>query len=87
MVKAGVPLSANVLKVGHHGSQYSTSDEFLDKVNPKYAVISVGKGNKYGHPTQEVLNRLSGKGIQIFRTDEQGTIVSTTDGNKITFNH
>jgi len=53
MLSKGIDLSTTVLKVGHHGSKSSTGQSFLDKVNPKYAVISVRKGNSYGHPTQE----------------------------------
>ncbi|MGV8905920.1 MAG: ComEC/Rec2 family competence protein [Acetobacterium sp.] len=86
MVSNGSDLSATVLKVGHHGSRSSTSDSFLDKVNPKFAVISVGKGNSYGHPTQEVMNRLQARGIPVYRTDENGTIVATSNGNDVTFN-
>jgi competence protein ComEC len=87
MMAAGEPLASTVLKVGHHGSEHSTSQAFLNKVHPQYAVISVGKDNKYGHPTAEVLNRLSAQGVKVFRTDEQGTIIAVTDGKTITFNH
>lgn len=80
-------ISADVLKVGHHGSDTSTSQAFLDKVNPKYAVISVGTGNDYGHPTNTILSRLSAKGVSTFRTDKQGTIVATSNGSNITFNN
>lgn len=86
MVSKGLDLSATVLKVGHHGSRSSTGDSFLDKVNPKFAVISVGQGNSYGHPTQEVMNRLQARGIPVYRTDENGTIVATSNGNDVTFN-
>jgi competence protein ComEC len=85
MLSKGVNLSSTVLKVGHHGSKSSTSQTFLDKVNPKYAVISVGEGNSYGHPTQEIMNRLKAKNIPVYRTDENGTIVATSDGNSISF--
>jgi len=86
MINAGYNLSADVLKVGHHGSNTSTSQAFLDKVNPTYAVISVGKDNDYGHPSSTVLSRLQSKGISIYRTDMNGTIVCTSDGNSINFN-
>lgn len=86
MINNGYDLSADVLKVGHHGSYTSTSEAFLNKVNPKYAVISVGKGNDYKHPHQETLQRLQSKGIPVYRTDENGTIVVTCDGNNISFN-
>lgn len=70
---------SEILKVGHHGSNTSTSLEFLEKVKPKYALISSGQGNKYGHPHSEVLDRLSSLNIDILRTDKQGTIVFTCD--------
>ncbi|ACD54138.1 MBL fold metallo-hydrolase [Clostridium botulinum] len=79
-------ISANVLKLGHHGSHSSTSQAFLDKVNPRYAIVSCGKNNDYGHPHQETLNKLNDKNIEILRTDVSGTIVSTSDGNNINFN-
>lgn len=74
-------LQSDVLKVGHHGSQYSTSDEFLDKVNPKYAIISVRTGNVYDHPKDITLNKL--KGIEVHRTDKEGTIRVISDGKNI----
>ncbi|MDT8719391.1 MBL fold metallo-hydrolase [Clostridium sp. 19966] len=86
MIKAGLDLSADVLKVGHHGSSTSTSKEFLEKVNPKYAVISCGKGNDYGHPHKETMNKLKNKNVTVYRTDESGTIVCTSDGKNISFN-
>lgn len=84
MLSKGLDLSATVLKVGHHGSKSSTGQSFLDKVNPKYAVISVGK-NSYGHPTQDTMNRLKAKGIPVYRTDENGTVVATSNGNEVKF--
>lgn len=85
IVATGIPITADVYKIGHHGSNTSTSDRMLDAVNPSYAVISVGE-NSYGHPNAEVLNKLRAKGIQLFRTDEQGTIAATSDGAKISWN-
>lgn len=79
-------LKADVLKVGHHGSATATTPEYLAKVNPKYAVIMVGKGNDYGHPHKETMELLSSKGIDIYRTDEEGTIVAESDGKSIKFN-
>jgi len=73
-------LNSQVLKVAHHGSKYSTGAEFLDKINPEKAVISVGK-NSYGHPSQEVLDRLDKKGIKILRTDKIGDIVYNCENN------
>lgn len=75
-------LASDVLKVAHHGSKYSTSDEFLEKVNPKIAVISVGE-NSYGHPAPETLQRLENFGIKVLRTDTEGDIEIVSDGNSI----
>ncbi|MBE6069572.1 MAG: MBL fold metallo-hydrolase [Clostridium lundense] len=86
MLSGGYNLKADVLKVGHHGSNSSTTSAFLSAVSPKYAVISVGKGNTYGHPTQTTLDKLKNIGAAVYRTDELGTIVATCDGNNITFN-
>ena len=72
-----------VLKVGHHGSAYSTSSDFLQKVTPQYAVISVGEDNDYGHPHSETLSRLDEYSVKYFRTDLQGTIIFTCDGVNI----
>ena len=72
----------NVLKVGHHGSNTSSSQSFLDQVKPQIAVISVGKGNKYGHPKQVILDRLNKMEIKIYRTDEMGEITIETNGKK-----
>ena len=86
MLSSGLPLSADVLKLGHHGSSSSTSDDFLSAVDPTWAVISCAEGNKYGHPHAETMNKLRAAGISVFRTDEQGTITATTDGTTITWN-
>ena len=74
-----------ILPVGHHGSRTSTSQEFLDAVHPAFAVISVGAHNRFGHPTKETLNRLSEAGIKVFRTDLDGAVIFTSDGNKLTY--
>ena len=84
ILNAGYDLSADVLKVGHHGSDSSTSYVWLREIMPKYAVISVGKGNSYGHPTEEVLSRLRDADVQVYRTDLQGDIVAVSDGKNIT---
>ncbi len=73
----------DVLKVGHHGSSTSTSEALLQAIKPSIAVISVGWGNKYGHPHQELLNRLSRNGIEDLRTDLEGVIVIATDGTSL----
>lgn len=80
LLQSEMDLSADLLKIGHHGSNTSSSDEFLDEVKPKYAVISSEKGNNYGHPHKEVIDRLTSRNIKILRTDEMGTIVLETDG-------
>jgi beta-lactamase superfamily II metal-dependent hydrolase len=74
-------LDADVLKVGHHGSSTSTTDVFLDAVRPNDAIISVGAGNTYGHPTQATLDRLAAHGATVYRTDLNGTVVLTSDCN------
>ncbi len=86
MLSKGFNVKADLLKVGHHGSRSSTSDEFLSKVNPKYAVISCEIGNDYGHPHKETMDKLKNKNIPVYRTDELGTIIATSDGKTITFN-
>ncbi|HID0816612.1 ComEC/Rec2 family competence protein [Clostridium botulinum] len=76
-------LSSNVLKVGHHGSHSSSSKEFLDKINPKIAIISCGKNNDYGHPHKETMKELNKRNIEVYRTDIDGNIVLTSDGENI----
>lgn len=80
LVFEGTNLKVDILKVGHHGSKTSSSEEFLKAVSPRYAVISVGKKNRYGHPHQEVVDRLNSLGIKIFRTDVDGDITLVGDG-------
>ena len=89
ILREGVDVSATVLKVGHHGSATSSSEEFLRAVNPKCSVISVGYGNNFGHPRAEVLQRLENLPTKIFRTDRDGLIKFKTDGKNLrveTFN-
>ncbi|APC83265.1 ComEC/Rec2 family competence protein [Clostridium botulinum] len=76
-------LSSNVLKIGHHGSHSSSSKEFLDKINPKIAIISCGKNNDYGHPHKETMKELNKRNIEVYRTDIDGNIVLTSDGENI----
>jgi len=73
-------LRADVLKVAHHGSKYSSSEEFLREVSPKIAVIQVGKGNSYGHPTKEALSRLGATGATVYRNDADGGVAVLADG-------
>jgi competence protein ComEC len=85
MLKSGLSLSASVLKAGHHGSRTSTSAEFLDAVRPSVVVVSCGKGNSYGHPHKEFLERVNQpkRHITLFRTDESGTVIMAADRKKI----
>ena len=82
----GIDISADVYKVGHHGSRSSTSQRFFKAVKPDYAVISCGEGTSYGHPHAETLNTLRTNGVAVYRTDEDGTIIATSDGKTISFN-
>lgn len=75
-------MSADVLKVGHHGSRTSTTEKFLEQVNPKYAVISCGADNDYGHPHKETIDLLEMLDVEYYRTDIQGTITITSDGSR-----
>jgi competence protein ComEC len=81
MVNSGQTLTANILKVGHHGSRTSSTDAYLNKVKPAAAVISCGLNNSYGHPHAETISKLQARGIKIYRTDLQGTIIFTTSGS------
>lgn len=83
LLAGGADLSADVLKVGHHGSQYSSSQEFLEKVKPRVAVIEAGKDNDFGHPNLRIIKRLERVGARIFRTDLNGTIKIVSDGVNI----
>lgn len=85
MLKSGTDLHADVLKCGHHGSKTSSTVAFLKAVSPTAAVISCGRGNDYGFPTQQTLSHLTSIGAKIYRTDEQKTICAHTDGKTITF--
>jgi competence protein ComEC len=74
----------DILKVGHHGSRSATSDSWLAELAPKAAVISVGEGNRYGHPAPEALQRLAAHGVEIWRTDRDGMVSVETDGRRMT---
>lgn len=76
-------IKSDVLKVAHHGSSYSSTDVFLDRVKPYYAVISVGKNNIYNHPSNKTLEKLNKRNIKVYRTDLDGTIVFTSDGENL----
>lgn len=88
MLDSGLTLSSDILKVGHHGSNTSSSYIFLREVMPRYTVITCGAGNQYGHPHEEVISRLNDlqkvHGTEMFRSDTNGTIVITSDGSEIT---
>lgn len=85
MCASGIDLSCDVLVPGHHGSATATSWDFLQATVPEYAVISCGKDNQYGHPAKDVMDKLESMDIQVYRTDEQGTIVAVSDGTTITW--
>ena len=85
LLDSGAAVRSDVLKVGHHGSDTSSGYRFLYEVQPKYAVISVGEGNSYGHPHEEPLSRFRDAGIPLYRTDRLGAILAESDGTGITF--
>lgn len=85
MLQTGYDLSCDVIKCGHHGSSSSLSDDFLKAADPVWAVISYGKDNQYGHPHQETLSKLEDDDVQIYRTDQLGTILAISDGDQISF--
>lgn len=83
MLEARAPLDSDVLKVGHHGSNGSSCEEFLDAVSPDWAVISLGADNDFGHPHDEVLDRLADVGARVLRTDKNGDITMVSDGRDL----
>lgn len=85
LLNAGCDLSADVLKIAHHGSDTSTTYPFLRAVSPQYAVITVGSGNTYGHPTENTLSKLGDADVKVYRTDLQGDIICKSDGLNISF--
>ncbi|MBQ9083522.1 MAG: MBL fold metallo-hydrolase [Clostridia bacterium] len=85
ILDSGAALKSTVLKVGHHGSETSTSYRFLREVLPDYAVISVGKSNSYGHPTDAVLSRLRDADVKVYRTDLQGDVICNSNGKTVSF--
>ena len=80
---SGADIDADVLKVGHHGSGGSSSDRFISSVSPELAVIQVGIDNDYGHPSQQALDRFLEHGVEVYRTDEVGDVIVTTDGKEL----
>lgn len=76
-------VSADVIKIGHHGSDTSSSLSFIQKVNPKYVVVMVGENNQYNHPSQNIIKRWENNGAEVFRTDINGNIIISTDGNNL----
>lgn len=85
ILNSGYNLESTVLKVGHHGSDSSSGYHFLREIAPKYAIISVGTGNSYGHPNEDTLSRLRDADVKVFRTDLQGTIICASDGKEVSF--
>ena len=79
----GKNLASEVLKLGHHGSRTSSSGEFLDAVQPKYAIVSAGKDNSYGHPHREVVERVQTRNVKMLNTAEEGSIVFKSDGKRV----
>ncbi len=82
ILASGADLRADVLKVGHHGSAYSSTPDFIRAVSPRYAVISVGRNNLFGHPAQSTIETLQQAGARIYRTDEDGAVTVNTDGER-----
>lgn len=85
LIDSGADLNATVLKAGHHGSGTSSGYQFLREVMPQSVVISVGEGNSYGHPSDEVLSRFRDLGAEVYRTDMQGHVIAESDGNTVVF--
>lgn len=85
ILNSGLDIKADVLKVGHHGSASSTTAQFLNKIKPDYAVISVGADNRYGHPDNIITNRLNLQDVATMRTDEMGTVIFSSDGSTLSF--
>lgn len=80
-----IDISADVYHAGHHGSRTSTSEDFFAAAKPSYAVVSCGAGNSYGHPHAQTLNTFRVNGVAVYRTDEQGSIIATSDGRQISW--
>lgn len=83
LVRSGIDLQADLLKVGHHGSRGSSTAAFLERVRPRVAVVSCGRRNRFGHPHHETLERLAARDVHLFRTDRDGAVVAETDGRRL----
>ena len=83
VIKTGADIKADVLKVAHHGSSTSSTEDFLKKVSPEYAVISCGRDNEYNHPHREILTNMDKMKLKLYRTDTMGNITFIADGNSI----
>lgn len=87
ILKSGAEINSDFIKIGHHGSSSSSSKKFIDAVSPCIAVISCGKNNDYGHPHKETLSTLISSGVKMYRTDYSGSVVVSTDGEKLEVSH
>lgn len=85
LIESGVNLDAEILKIGHHGSDTSSSDAFLDAVSPEYGLLSTAVGNKHDHPIGEIMDRYEERGIEIYRTDQSGTVTLTITATDVEF--
>ena len=85
LLESGVNLDAEILKIGHHGSDTSSSDAFLDAVSPEYGLLSTAVGNKHDHPIGEIMDRYEKRGIEIYRTDQSGTVTLTITATDVEF--
>ena len=83
LLQSGANLDCDMMTMGHHGSSTSSSQEYLNAVSPEYASISCGRGNKYGHPHEETVEKLEEMGVEYYRTDLSGNITFTSDGENI----
>ena len=84
IMNLSIPLSCDVIKVGHHGSSTSSTFSFINKANPIHAIISVGQYNPHAHPSETVLQRLQMHGIELHRTDQEGAVIFKSDGEILT---
>lgn len=85
LLDSGVNLDAEILKIGHHGSDTSSSDAFLDAVSPEYGLLSTAIGNKHDHPIGEIMDKYEDRGIEIYRTDQSGTVTLTITATDVEF--